>query len=142
MAIALRVYGVTGKNRLLGGALFVIISAQLCLGIYLVVRAAVNPIQSVPEIDLDPFKVCFCKRWRLGEILFNNFMIAFDLLVFVIIFATAKRRGMTRYPGIPTLLDTILRDATLYFILISTGQVLFEMFLFFAPEEIQLMPRM
>ncbi|KAF9648022.1 hypothetical protein BDM02DRAFT_2449903 [Thelephora ganbajun] len=142
MVIALRVYGVTGRNRLLGGALFVVISAQLCLGIYFVTRAAINPIQSVPEIDLDPFKVCFYKRWRLGEILFNNFMIAFDLLAFVIIFVTAKRRGATRYPGIPTILDTIRRDATLYFILMFAGQVLYEMFLFFAPEEIQLMPGM
>ncbi|KAF9648024.1 hypothetical protein BDM02DRAFT_3129359 [Thelephora ganbajun] len=140
MVIALRVYGVTGRNRLLGGALFVIISAQLCFGIYFVIRAAINPMRSVPEIDLDAFEVCFSKRWRPGEILFNNLMIAFDLLAFVIIFVTAKRRGSARHPGIPSILDTILRDATLYFILIFAGQVLFEMFLFFAPEGVQLMP--
>ncbi|KAF9648039.1 hypothetical protein BDM02DRAFT_3116114 [Thelephora ganbajun] len=161
IAIALRVYGVTGRNRLVGGALLVLISAQFCLGIYFVIRAGINPMSSVPEIDLDPFKVCLFKRWPLGDILFNNFMIAFgtlsssnlqhnltaralmhliplrrgiaELLTFVIIFVTAKRRGMTRYPGVPTLLDTILRDATLYFIFMFVVQGLLEMFLFFAP---------
>lgn len=40
---------------------------------------------------------------------------------------------MDRYPGIPSILDTILRDATVYFIFMFASQLLFQLFLFFAP---------
>jgi hypothetical protein len=39
----------------------------------------------------------------------------------------------TRYPGIPSLLDTILRDATSYFIVIFACQVCLLFFLILAP---------
>ncbi|KAF9648038.1 hypothetical protein BDM02DRAFT_3116104 [Thelephora ganbajun] len=142
ITIALRVYGVTGRNRLIGGALFVMVSAQISLGSYFLIRAVIDPIQSVPEIDLDAFKMCFYKRWQHGEISFTNLVIVFDLLTFAVIFVTAKRRGTTRHLGIPSILDTILRDATLYFICMFIGQMWFVMFLWFAPEEIQLIPGM
>jgi hypothetical protein len=51
----------------------------------------------------------------------------------VIILVTAKRMGTVRYPGIPSILDIILQDATLYFVFMFACQTLFEMFLFFAP---------
>jgi len=143
--------------------------------------------QQLPEINLDVFKICFFKRWHLGELLFTNLVMAFgmpsplklqqnltlrilcltpraphiiDLLAFLIIFATVKRPGTNRFPGIPTILDTLFRHATLYFILMFVCQFINELFLLFAPvsdttypimfihtltlrhaqEEIQLMP--
>ena len=38
---------------------------------------------------------------------------------------------MGRYPGIPSILDAILRDATGYFILMFLCQLLYEIFTFF-----------
>lgn len=55
-----------------------------------------------------------------------------DALAFSIIFVTARRPGLT-YPGIPSLLNTILRDATYYFILMFACQLCLLLFLFFAP---------
>ena len=46
---------------------------------------------------------------------------------------TAKKTGKVRYPGIPSILDTILQDATLYFVFMFACQVNLEMFLIFAP---------
>ena len=57
---------------------------------------------------------------------------AADVLAFAIIVLTAKRTG-TRYPGIPSLLDVVLRDATSYFVLIFACQLCLVFFLFFAP---------
>ena len=41
--------------------------------------------------------------------------------------------GRYRYPGIPSILDTILRDATVYFIILFASQLMFQLFLFLAP---------
>jgi len=40
---------------------------------------------------------------------------------------------MHRYPGIPHILDVVLRDATLYFMLSAVFQVLLVFFEIFAP---------
>lgn len=40
---------------------------------------------------------------------------------------------MSRYPGIPSILDNILLDATVYYILVFVCQLLLELFLFLAP---------
>jgi len=53
-----------------------------------------------------------------------------DVIAFLIILVAAKGRG---YPGIPSILDAILRDATLYFMLIFFVHFLSQLFLFFAP---------
>ena len=53
-----------------------------------------------------------------------------DVLAFSIIVLTARRSGRNRYPGIPSLLDTILRDATLYFTFIFFCQVSAQLFLY------------
>ena len=37
---------------------------------------------------------------------------------------------MGRYPGVPSILDAVLRDATIYFILMFLGQLLSEVFTF------------
>ena len=56
-----------------------------------------------------------------------------DVIAFSIILATARRPGMRRYPGVPSLLDTIMRDATQYFMLIFFVQLVAELLLFVAP---------
>ena len=58
---------------------------------------------------------------------------AVDLLVFLIILITARRSGTSRLPGISTILDAILQDATVFFLLIAASQLVLCLFLFFAP---------
>jgi hypothetical protein len=55
-----------------------------------------------------------------------------DLFAFLIILITAKKRERNRHPGISSILDAILREATLYFVFIFVSHFLFELFLFFA----------
>jgi len=56
-----------------------------------------------------------------------------DLLAFLIILVTARGPRTSRFPGIPSILDAILRDATVYFLLIFASQLVLLFFLYFAP---------
>jgi hypothetical protein len=56
-----------------------------------------------------------------------------DLFAFLVVLITAKRQGRNRHPGISSILDTILQEATLYFVFIFVSHFLFELFLFFVP---------
>ena len=56
-----------------------------------------------------------------------------DLLAFSIILFTARRLRRSRLPGMPSILDIIVRDSTQYFMLIFFVQLLAQLFIFFAP---------
>ncbi|KAF9652176.1 hypothetical protein BDM02DRAFT_3109597, partial [Thelephora ganbajun] len=133
-------YAVTRRNKWLAGVFSALIAMQLCFGVYFTVRIGLAPPRPFLEIDLDVFKICFIKRWRRGELVFANLAIAFDILAFITIFVTARRPGVNRYPGIPSILDTILRDATVYFILMFFSQFLYQVLYFVAPEVVQPLP--
>jgi len=79
----------TGRNKLVGGALALTIAAECCHGIFSIVwiglhgrkylnyltvrvRTYLFLVAPFPEIDLDPFKVCINKEWKIGELLVNN----------------------------------------------------------------------
>ena len=114
----------------------------------------------LPEINLDAYKGCLYERWRLGEFVFASQTTIFgtsepllkhpaqpsnafrpvhfpqwaiaDVFAFSVIFIVA-RRPRIRHPRIPSLLDIILRDATVYFMVIFALQMCFLLFLCFAP---------
>ena len=56
-----------------------------------------------------------------------------DIFAFLIIVVTARRLRTNRHPDMPSVLDSILRDATIYFMVIFASQFLFLLFRFFAP---------
>ena len=175
-----RVYAVTGRNKWIGIVLALLIAAQFCHGTFSIVWIALGPrkslhhltvrvrthqflVQPFPEINLDPFEVCFYKLWSLGELIYYNLTIAFgkptpsslrdcftpgvltpciphsplrgiiDLLAFLIILAIARKSRGHRYPGMPSILDVVVRYSTHYFLLIFFSQLLAQLFVFFAP---------
>ncbi|KAF9783518.1 hypothetical protein BJ322DRAFT_1110412 [Thelephora terrestris] len=187
LTVALRIYAVTGRNRRLGSLLLILISTQLCFGIYYITRSAMSPgefffslfvpvnssgiwslAQSFSDIKVDALEFCIIQRWKLGELLFTNLVIVFgvfqlqtwsrirdpdmnyaprtprpgiqDLLSFLIILVTTKKLAHISHPSVPSILDVILRGATLYFIFLSAFQVALVVFVIFSPEEIRLMP--
>ena len=120
-------------------------------------------VQPPPDINLDIFKVCLPRRWPPGEIAFSSIPVVFgtpsplefqhnstsgvlthftsrtpllcdaiDVSAFLMIFFAARGR-MAAFPGIPNILGTVLRDATIYFLLIFVLQFVLLMFLLFAP---------
>ena len=121
-------------------------------------------VQSLPEIDLDAYRVCVPPKFRPGELTFTSISLVFgtllpsdlrdnftlgvlmyfmsrthircgiaDLFVFLIILFTTRGPRTSRFPGIPSILDAILRDATVYFLLIVASQLVLFFFVFLAP---------
>jgi len=108
----------------------------------------------LPDLPLDAFKLCAFNRWRPGEIINTTFSLVYgvfcsssfcipiaatkclfvkDAVAFSIIVYSMKWRGLTRAQGVPSLLDKIVRDATMYFVVIFTSHLLLVFFEFFAP---------
>ena len=56
-----------------------------------------------------------------------------DLFTFLIILVTVRGPTTNRFPGVPSILDAILRDATVYFLLVATAQLLLFFSTLFAP---------
>jgi len=56
-----------------------------------------------------------------------------DVSAFFIVVYSARHRSRMRARGVQSLLDTIVEDATVYFLLIFTGHILVILFEFFAP---------
>ena len=86
----------TGGKKLPSGVLSVFIVAELVFGIYSIIRIAIGPSKfldhlsvrvltrrrlalPLPDIDLDVFKVCAYRRWRLGELTYINLTVAFGM---------------------------------------------------------------
>ncbi|KAF9777632.1 hypothetical protein BJ322DRAFT_1095726 [Thelephora terrestris] len=142
IAVSLRVYAITHKNTTIGGILVLQIAAGICFGIFSAVEIGLGPLQPFPDINLDEFKLCIFKLWRVGQLAYYNLAMTFDVIVFLIIAIAAWKERTHRYPGIPSILDTIVRDATKYFLLISSVHLLSVLFVFVAPVDIQLFPPM
>jgi len=180
--MCLGVCAVTRRNKLLCGALSVLIAAQLSVGIYFAAVDGTGPseflnrlfvpmcmlshrpsVQLPPEINLDVYNICR-HRWP-AVVAFSSVSVAFgtslsissdfrrefasgalmsfvsraplccsiaDLFTFLIILVTARGPRTNRFPGIPTILDAILRDATIYVLVMAAAQLLF-LFSLFAP---------
>jgi hypothetical protein len=85
---------VTGQNKLIGIILALAVVAQFCQGVFAVVWIGLGPrkslnhltvrarthrflVQPLPEVNLDPFKVCLYKLWSLGEHTYYSLTIFF-----------------------------------------------------------------
>ena len=65
----------------------------------------------------------------------SNPLLIKDSLALLIIVYYPKHRdgGLSRVGGVPSLLDKIRQDATIYFLILSTGHAIFLFFELFAP---------
>jgi len=140
IAITLRVYAVTGNSRWICTCLSFMTLVQFSFGMYFAIRLSLQPSAELPDLPLDVFELCISNRWRPGEITNTVLSLVYDAVAFSIIVYSMKWRGVTRAHGVPSLLDKIVRDATVYFVVIFTSHLLLLLFEFFAPEPIQLVP--
>ncbi|KAF9783384.1 hypothetical protein BJ322DRAFT_149896 [Thelephora terrestris] len=140
MAVALRIYAITRRNKFLAGALAVIIAAEACWNLYSIIRIALGPVQLFPALGLDPFHICVTKSWEVQELAFYGLAMFFEAFAFSILVVTAVRSRMGGFIAVPTILSVILRDATQYFVVIFTVHILSLIFLFLAPIFIKLLP--
>ncbi|KAF9649416.1 hypothetical protein BDM02DRAFT_3128379 [Thelephora ganbajun] len=153
--LTLRVYAVTGKNKLLAVLLACISLAQFFFGCYqwamISEKGFLNgrayplffPTSSAmhwPPIHSDSFRLCFFKEIRVQEVTVVSLSLVYDLLAFVIVIWASRRPGGLGRSKIPTILDRIVRDATMYFLVIFTSHLVVECFILFAPPTYHLLP--
>lgn len=114
--------------------------AQFFFGCYVWVQTRSLGAVVWPAIDYDAFRLCFLKHTDIQIIVSLTFSLVFDFLVFVIIIWVGRRStGFTR-SHVPSILDRIVRDATMYFLVIFTSHLIVECFLVFAPKTYNLLP--
>ena len=116
--------------------------------------APFSKAMELPDLPLDVFQLCVFNRWRPGEVIntvlslvygvfcsssigipiaATNHLFFKDIVAFSIIVYSTKWRGLTRARGVPSLLDKIVRDATIYFMVIFSSHLLLVFFEFLAP---------
>ena len=106
----------------------------------------------VPDLPFDEYRICAFQLWKREEIIPVALLLAYgtffplsairlpasnpfcvkDASALLIIVYSAKRHGLTRVGGVPSLLDKVLQDATTYFLFLSTGHLFFLFFELFA----------
>ena len=107
-----------------------------------------------PNLPFDEYRACAFQFWETGEVIYVALSLSYgtlfplstahtlasdpflvkDALALLIIVYSAKHHdgGRARVDGMPSLLDKILQDATVYFLVLSTGHLLLLFFEVFA----------
>ena len=112
----LRVYAVTGNNRLIGAGLSFITLVQFTLGMYMSVLFALQGCASpfarpqtyllkphsipkaaqVPAAPLEEYQICLFQRWRTGELVYT----VLSVLYGVFCLSIHRSRGPTNLPSL------------------------------------------
>lgn len=141
-AVALRIYAITNKNKWLGRVLVFALAFELVNTFFWMIWNGLGPLAPLPKVNLDAFQICLYKLWDGGALIYYSTTMFFDVVAFSIVVFTARSRREFRYPGMPSILDTILRDATLCFVLIFSAHCLLLFFLLVNKDGYWLLPAM
>jgi len=103
----------------------------------------------IPDLPFDEYRFCIFQRSRPIKVAYTVLLLVYgtsfsiaqyphynghkDTSAFLIVVYSARHRGIMRARGVRSLLDTIVNDATGYFLLIFTVHILVILFEFFAP---------
>ena len=63
----------------------------------------------------------------------NSFLFKDTMALLIIVYSAKRHRDLTCDGGVPNLLNKIRQDATAYFLVLSTGHLIFLFFQIFAP---------
>ena len=111
----------------------------------------------IPDILFDQSQICAFPLWRKRDVAYvvlslaygtslllstahplasNSFLVKDTLALLIIVYSAKRHRDLTRGGGVPSLLKKIRQDATAYFLVLSTGHLLFLFFQIFAPVSV------
>jgi len=138
IALTLRIYAITMKNRIVIACCCLIMVLQFSLGMYLTIftTTAAPHVVSVP---IDAYRGCSFTGIEPALIAFVTLASVYDLFTFLVIVYAALRNNMYQFK-ILRLFRTIVQDATYYFLIIFTSHLLFEFILVFATRVVSLLP--
>lgn len=140
-----RAYAITGKNKWVAGVLYTICVVQFGVGVYMFIWAILNPAVTL-GIPLDSYRVCLAKTTKTFTVIQMALSLAFgrypslflipflglthllvpsDMAVFtLVVVQTRFLKSMHRGVNVPSIIDTVSRDAEIYFAVITTTHFL------------------
>ncbi|KAF9648233.1 hypothetical protein BDM02DRAFT_3261179 [Thelephora ganbajun] len=139
VVLTLRIYAITGKNRMITVCLGIITMSQFTFGLYGSVIYATHGARQILPIPLDTYRICTFEQHVSQEIVYTTISLVYDFLVFSVIIYLVARSNVYRFP-IPSLLKTIAQDATLYFLVIFTSHLMLELTLLLGRPSLQVLP--
>ena len=107
----------------------------------------------IPGAPLEEYQACLFQPWRAGVLAYTALSVLYgalcltihrsrgidqppfieDCSAFLLIVYAARKWGLARASGLPALLSSIVRGATIYFLVVFAGQLLLIFFEIFAP---------
>jgi len=140
IALALRIYAITMKNRVVIACCCLIMVSQLSVGVYLTIFITTNDADPhVLSIPIDAYGGCGINEEESLTIAFVTLSLVYDLFTFLVIMYTALRNNLYQ-SKILRLFNTIVQDAAYYFLIIFTSHLLFGLILVFSTPWIKLFP--
>jgi len=125
VVLAQRTYAITMENKWVARILYTIAAAQFGLGAYIFIHATTVSPATMPAIPLDSYRLCLSGAGSASIIAYISVALAFDITVFVLIIVQIRLIKST-YSGVnvPGILDTVGRDAEIYFVVVSSSHFL------------------
>ncbi|KAF9645360.1 hypothetical protein BDM02DRAFT_586096 [Thelephora ganbajun] len=129
--LTVRVYAITMKHRVITGFFLIATVFQSGLGIFMTYLAARYSAHPVLEPDFPDGHLCIYNEHRTEEVVYTILSLIFDVAVFILIMTRLLWR---RPPSvrIPSIIRTIVKDATLYVLLLCTSRIIFVFLSIFA----------
>jgi len=133
--LMLRIYALSGKNKIMLGGFASLTIIQALTGILL---TAIPPSSIVipPSIPLDVFHICVYNGKTRYQIAYVSMSLLYDTAAFISIVCLSLH-GVGK---ISILVVTILQDATVYFLVIFISHTILAFFIIFARESLKATP--
>jgi len=132
-----RFYALSQKYRLSLVFFSVLSLAQLIFGLVMIGSPS-NSGMEFPDVPLDAFHLCMVRTKAAYEVGYAGLSFIFDLATFIMIFYYAAR-SKSRY-GMPSIVKTVLEDATIHFIVMALCHLVLALTVIFAKTTIKLLP--
>jgi len=140
VTLILRLYLLTFKNKQIVAFFSAITLSQALMGMYIIVIAARKPAQFIPEIPLQAFRMCAFVRSPRLELVYMTLSLSFDATMFLVIVFTSIKTGISLPDGQPSIFRAIVKDSTVYFLVIFSSHLLSFIMLLATRPTLQLLP--
>lgn len=137
--IIARVHAITMQNKIVTVFFVCTTITQFSLGIYMTTLVAYGLAREPPPVPLTAYRLCVTARHWDWEVVYTGISLCHDILAFLVVVYFIKS-GIPKDFRMSHLLQTVLRDTTIYFMVIFTSHLVLELTLLFAKPSLQLLP--
>jgi len=137
VVLTVRIYAITMKHGFIARCFIVAIVLQLGLGVFMTYEAVTDSALPVVHPDFPDGHLCIFVEHQIEEIVYTVFSLLFDVGVFVVIVIRLLWRR-PRSVRMSSIVQTIVKDATIYVLLLCTSRIICLFLLVFAKRLAQI----